>query len=144
MVRRIDVGNEVKQVIWSEDGRNVVMVLDDTFYLLQFNSEVVDEALASGSLAEEDAEDGLEEAFTFIDQFSEEVISGSWVSNDCFVFINKKGNINYLIGNRVMKLGNSGKKQYILGYDSKQNRLYLVDKALNVYAHRLLMSVLNF
>ena len=43
-----------------------------------------------------------------------------------------------------MKLGNSGKKQHILGYDPKQNRLYLVDKALNVYAHRLLMSVLSY
>lgn len=95
-------------------------------------------------MADEDAEDGLDEAFTFIDQYSEEPISGQWVSNECFLFINKNGNINYLIGGRVMKLGSSGKKQYILGYDSKQNRLYLVDKALNVYAHRLLMSVLNF
>lgn len=43
-----------------------------------------------------------------------------------------------------MKLGNAGKKQHILGYDPKQNRLYLVDKALNVYAHRLLMSVLSY
>jgi len=43
-----------------------------------------------------------------------------------------------------MKLGNSGKKHYILGYDSKQNRLYLVDKLLNVHAHRLLMCVIEF
>jgi len=28
VVRRIDVGSEVKHVIWSEDGRSVVMVLD--------------------------------------------------------------------------------------------------------------------
>jgi coatomer subunit beta' len=71
-------------------------------------------------------------------------VSGQWVSNDCFTFINNRGNINYLIGGRVMKLGNAGKKQHILGYDPKQNRLYLVDKALNVYAHRLLMSVLSY
>jgi coatomer subunit beta' len=95
-------------------------------------------------MAEDDLDDGLEEAFTMIEQYTDEPISGQWVSNECFVFINKKGNINYLIEGRVMKLGSSGKKQYILGYDSKQNRLYLVDKALNVYAHRLLMSVLNF
>ena len=43
-----------------------------------------------------------------------------------------------------MKLGNADKKQYILGYDGKQNRLYLVDKSLNIYTHRLLLSVLNF
>lgn len=144
VVRRIDATSEVKHVFWSDDGRNMVMVLEDSFYLLQYNAEVVDEAFQQGSISEEDQEDGLEEAFTFIEQYTDEPISGQWVSNECFVFINKKGNINYLIGGRVMKLGSSGKKQYILGYDSKQNRLYLVDKALNVYAHRLLMSVLNF
>lgn len=43
-----------------------------------------------------------------------------------------------------MKLGNADKKQHILGYDGKQNRLYLVDKNLNIYAHRLLLSMMNF
>lgn len=86
----------------------------------------------------------MEEAFTFGDEFNEIVVSGQWVSNECFAFINNKGSLNYLIGGRVMKLGNTGKKQYILGYDSKQNRLYLVDKLLNVHAHRLLMCVIEF
>ena len=44
-MRRIDVGCEVRQIFWSEDGRNLVMVLEDSFYLLQYNSEVVEEAL---------------------------------------------------------------------------------------------------
>jgi hypothetical protein len=43
-----------------------------------------------------------------------------------------------------MKLSNAGKKQYILGYDAKQSRLYLVDKSLNIHAYRLLMSVILF
>ena len=43
-----------------------------------------------------------------------------------------------------MKLGNADKKQHFLGYDGKQNRLYLVDKNLNIYAHRLLLSMMNF
>ena len=45
VVRRIDVGSEVKQLFWSEDGRQVVLVLDQAFYLLQFNAEIVDEAI---------------------------------------------------------------------------------------------------
>lgn len=60
---------------------------------------------ASETLTEEQAEDGLEEAFTFVDEFSEVVHSGAWVSNECFVFINSRGNVNYVIGGRVMKLG---------------------------------------
>ena len=43
-----------------------------------------------------------------------------------------------------MKLGNADKKHHILGYDGKQNRLYLCDKSLNIYAHRLLLSMMNY
>lgn len=43
-----------------------------------------------------------------------------------------------------MKLGNAEKKQFILGYDGKQNRLYLCDKSLRIFAHRMMLSVLNY
>lgn len=66
VVRRIDVASEIKHVFWTDDGRHVVLAMDDTFYLLQFNAQLVEEAMAAG-LAEEDVEDGLEEAFTFVD-----------------------------------------------------------------------------
>lgn len=60
------------------------------------------------------------------------------------MFVNTRGNINYLIGNKIIKLGNADKKQHILGYDGKQSRLYLIDKSLNIYTHRLLLSVIDF
>lgn len=96
----------------------------------------------SRSLTEEEQEDGLEDAFTFIDEYNEVIHSGLWVSNECFALINGRGNINYLIGGRIMKFGQASKKAFILGYDSKQSRLYLIDKSLNIHAHRLLMSVI--
>ena len=49
-----------------------------------------------------------------------------------------------MIGGKIMKLGNADKKHHILGDDGKQNRLYRVDQNLNIYAHRLLLSVMNF
>ena len=69
------------------------------------------------SSSEED--DGIEDAFTPIEEFNETIISGLWVSNDCFVFVNSKGIISYLIGNKILKLTNADKKYFILGYDSK-------------------------
>ena len=52
----------------------------------------------SSHMNEEDDEDeGFEEAFTFVDEYNEAITSGSWISNDCFVFINAMGSINYLI-----------------------------------------------
>ncbi len=71
---------------------------------------MVDEVLQNGGLNEEQLEDGIEEAFTFVDEYSEVVTSVQWVSNVCFTFINNKGSLNYLIDGRVMKIGNTGKK----------------------------------
>lgn len=88
----------------------MILALEETFYLLQFNANYVAETFANGQLTEEEQEDGLEDAFTFGDEYTETVVSGLWVSSDCFVWINSRGAINYLIGGRIMKLGNSGKK----------------------------------
>ena len=43
-----------------------------------------------------------------------------------------------------MKFANADKKQFILGYDGKQNRLYLVDKNFNICSYSLLISVVNY
>lgn len=123
------------------------MALEDTFYLLQFNSEAVEQVLrrqAMAGLEGDEEEDGIEEAFTFVEEFHETVNSGQWISNDCFVFLNIKGNINYLIGNKIIKLTNTDKKYFILGYDGKQNRLYLVDKSLNIISFTLLLAMVNY
>ena len=144
VVRRIDLASNLKNVFWSEDSTKVTLTLEGTFYLLEFDSAAVDQAIAQGVLDSPECEDGLEEAFTFVDEYAETVQSGLWVSADCFTFINIRGSISYLIGGKVMKLGNADRKQHILGYDGKQNRLYLVDKHLNIYTHRLLLSMMNF
>lgn len=117
MIRRIDLGQNLRHVFWTEDGLKVVLALEESFYLLDFNSEKVDEIIAQGT--PEDAEDGYEEAFTFVEEYSESITSAQWISSNCFTFINNRGNINYVIGNKVIKLGNADKKQHILGYDGK-------------------------
>jgi coatomer subunit beta' len=43
-----------------------------------------------------------------------------------------------------MKLANADKKYFILGYDGKQNRLYLIDKSLNIVSYSLLLSLINY
>lgn len=144
VVRRIDLGQPLKAVHWSEDSAKVVLALEDSFYLLAFDGAAVDQAVAQGILGQEDTEDGLEDAFTPVDEYSESVLSGLWVSPDCFTFVTARGSISYLIGGKILKLSTADKKQHILGYDGKQNRLYLVDKNLNIYAHRLLLAVIAF
>ena len=43
-----------------------------------------------------------------------------------------------------MKMANADKKQYIMGYDGKQNRLYMVDKKFNIYSYSLMLGVVNY
>jgi len=146
VVRRIDVNPAPKCVYWSENGESLVLALEDTFYMLQFNSEATEVALKKmgAGAAGEAEEDGIEESFTFLEEFNETVNSGVWINNECFVFVNAKGIISYLIGNKIMKLTNTDKKYFILGFDAKQSRLYLVDKSLNIVSYSLLIALVNF
>lgn len=44
--------------------------------MLEFNANKVEELIASGTATPEDAEDGFEEAFTFVEEYTETVSSG--------------------------------------------------------------------
>jgi coatomer subunit beta' len=70
VVRRIDVNPAPKNVYWSENGALCILALEETFYLLQFNSEIVEESLRKIALGKEidneDEEDGIDDAFTFV------------------------------------------------------------------------------
>jgi len=116
-----------------------VLSLEENYYLLNFSEEDVSAYVAEkeGEEAGEDDEDdeGCEEAFEFQDEFADIITSGLWVSNDCFVYTNTKGHIYQMIGMKTIKMANADKKQFILGYDSKQNRLYMVDKNFNIYSY---------
>lgn len=92
------------------------MSLEDSFYLLHYNEDTVIQNLPGLS---PDDEDGLEEAFTFQDEFNDPIQSGCWISSECFVYSTGKGSINYLIGSKSIKFSNCEKKQFILGYDQK-------------------------
>ena len=113
--------NAPKNVFWADNGQTIIITLEDTFYLLQYNNDIVDQALKKiGSSGASDAEDdGIEDAFTFVEEFNETVNSGIWISNECFVFVNSKGVVSYLIGNKIIKLTSTDKKYFILGYDQK-------------------------
>lgn len=46
VVRRIELASNLKNVFWSEDNSKVTLTLEDAFYLLEFNSQEVDQAIA--------------------------------------------------------------------------------------------------
>ena len=82
----------------------MVLSLEDTFYLLNFQADEVASYISSKEPSEledkkeDDDDDGCEDAFQFAEEFSEIITSGLWVSNDCFVYTNNKGQVYYMIG----------------------------------------------
>ena len=122
----------------------MVLALEDTFYMLQYNADLVEAGLRQVAGGAELEEDGIEDAFIPIEEYTEHITSGIWVSSDCFVFANSKGVLSYLIGTKMLRLATADKKFFIIGYDGKQNRLYMIDKALNLTSYSLLLSLLNY
>ena len=86
----------------NSDTPDITIEINDSTTTMDDDSSVTE--------ADEEQEEGLEEAFTFIDEYTEVIASGHWVSNECFVLINTRGQINYLIGGRIMKFGQANKK----------------------------------
>ena len=54
VVRRIDLAQNLKHVFWAEDNSKVVLTLKDTFYLLEFDGEAVNQAISQGILEQKD------------------------------------------------------------------------------------------
>lgn len=140
-IRRIDVETP-KNVYWSSSGEYVVICLEDCFYVLRYNENVVKKHIQTKGAANI-GEEGIEEAFTFLSDFNEEVVSGEWVSGDAFVFTTAKGKLNYLIGDKVINHALVDKKMFVLGYVPQKNRIFLINKALKITSYELLTSVIQ-
>lgn len=138
-LRKIDV--VPREVFWNEAGDAVVLACDDEFYVLRFTAEAVENARAAGNVS--NLEDGIEGAFELESTVSDKVRTGQWVG-DCFLFTNSTGKLNYFVGGEVMTLCHMSHAMYLLGFVAKEDRVFLIDKAYNVYSHRLLLSVLNY
>lgn len=73
VVRRIDVTENIKNVYWSDDGANVILALESTFYMLTFHPEEFTKAMAAGELEDDEEEDGIEAAFQMVDEFPDKI-----------------------------------------------------------------------
>jgi len=138
LVRRIDV--VPKDVIWSDDGCNVVLACADNFYILKHDKDVLQAYLASGAAIDED---GIEAAFDLASEISEKVVSGLWVS-DCFVYVNSAQRLLCLVAGCTETIAHLDRPQYLLGYMGEQSKLYLVDKELNVVPYTLHLALVEY
>ncbi|WAR15327.1 COPB2-like protein [Mya arenaria] len=125
LVRRIEI--TPKNIFWSENGELVCISTDDSFFILKYKAEAVEQAQDNKDLV---TEDGIEDAFDVVGEIEEVVKTGVWVG-DCFIYTNSVNRLNYYVGGEIVTIAHL-------------DRLYLGDKELNVISYSLLLSVLEY
>eukprot|EP00804_Cyclotella_cryptica_P030470 CCRYP_008550-RA/>CCRYP_008550-RA protein AED:0.04 eAED:0.04 QI:185/0/0.5/1/0/0/2/71/976 len=143
-VRKIDVAP--KEVYWSDSGNLVLIACEDSAYVLSYNAAAAASAIAMGQVSPEDGVDG---SFDLLYEISDNITSGEWVG-DCFIYCNNAGRLNYSVGGKIQTLVHldtlsSGQTMHrVLGYLAKEDRVYLVDKSLNIVSYKVMLAVLQY
>jgi len=143
-IRKIDV--DAKDVYWSDAGNMVCIATNDSSYVLSYDAQATASAVAMGQTNDEV---GIEGTFDLLYEISDTVTSGKWVG-DCFIYLNNGGRLNYSVGGQIQTLVHfetsaaGTTKHSILGYLAKEDRVYVVDKSLNITSYSIMLSVLQY
>lgn len=138
LVRRVDV--DAENVVWSDNGELVLVVSQGTAFALAYNKHVFQEHLADGSI---DPEEGVEEAFEVLYDVDDQIETGRWVG-DVFIYTSSSNRLNYLVGGSINNLAHFDRSMYLMGYLTRDNRVYVTDKDLNVVSYYLSLAVLEY
>ncbi|KAG2732842.1 hypothetical protein G9P44_003832 [Scheffersomyces stipitis] len=145
LVRRVDLDDDIQDVIWSDNGELLAIVTSssvgdsnsvgakksDETYFLSYSQEAFESALQADEL---DPEEGAESSFNVLYTLptSEPILSGKFIG-DVYVYTTASTNrLNYFVGGEVINLGHFDHKYYIIGYKAQEGKLYLIDKSFNV------------
>jgi len=143
-IRKIDVCP--KEVYWSDSGNLVLIACEDSAYVLSYNAAATASAVAMGQVSPEDGVDG---SFDLLYEIGDSITSGQWVG-DCFIYCNSGGRLNYSVGGKIQTLvhldtNSSGHTMHrVLGYLAKEDRVYLVDRSLNIVSYKVMLAVLQY
>ena len=85
LVRRIDV--QPREIKWSESGDLLVVVCEESFFVLRYNRELVSAAFDSGAPI---GEEGVDDAFEVVHEISEAIRTCVWVG-DCLLYTSTAG-----------------------------------------------------
>ena len=147
LVRGIDV--TTGDIFWSDAGEllmvtngNENLTSDESkAYTLFFNRDRYYEAINSEE--EIDESEGVEDSFDVLYEVNESITSGKWVG-DVFIFTTTTNRLNYFVGGKTYNLAHYTKEMYLLGYIARDNKVYVADREVHVYAHEIALEVLEF
>eukprot|EP00914_Ancora_sagittata_P011167 GHVO01021761.1.p1 GENE.GHVO01021761.1~~GHVO01021761.1.p1 ORF type:complete len:419 (-),score=73.82 GHVO01021761.1:273-1529(-) len=134
LIRRID--SDLRFIVWNQEGDFLALVDADSFFILKYNRESLNES-------EYSREDGYENAFEVIQEVNEVVKSAIWVA-DCFVYVTAHGRLETLTAGRVENIAFLDQAQHIVGYYNDSNRLYIIDRAYNLTSYELNQALIRY
>ena len=139
---KIDVAPKV--VYWNETQELLLLVCDEQAFILKYDKDKVDAAIAEDSVS---PELGVPGAFEPEHEITDCVTKGQWIG-DCFIFSNIAGRLNYFVGGNTMTLCHLDQQStgplFMLGFLPKEDRVYLMDRSRNVFSYRALLAVLQY
>lgn len=138
LVRTIAV--EAENVFWSDEGDLVLISSSDSAYALSYDQEVFHQHLAADAI---DPEEGVSESFDLVFEVDDQILTGKWVG-DVFIYTSTSNRLNYLVGGSIYNLAHFDKAMFLLGYLSRDNKVYVCDKDMNVVSYYLSLSVLEY
>lgn len=142
LVRRVDIDDEVHDVVWAANGELVaVLTAGDAgeTYVLGFDRAVYEDAVAEGSV---DPQEGCADAFAVVDTVPEPVVSGQFIG-DVLVYTTASHRLNYFVGGEVVNLSHFDHRYYVVGYRATEGRVFLLDKACRVVSWYVNAQVLE-
>ncbi|TID19218.1 hypothetical protein CANINC_003788 [Pichia inconspicua] len=138
LVRTVAV--EAENIYWSDEGDLVLISSADSAYALSYDKDIFQEHLLNGNI---DPEEGVESAFDLAFEVDDQILSGKWVGN-VFIYTSNSNRLNYLVGGSVYNLAHFDKAMFLLGYLTRDNKVYVCDKDLNVVSYYLSLAVLEY
>ena len=139
LVRRIDVN--ATGVYWNDEGDLVVISSKEGTFVLNYSEEVLSSFLSTNSPQDIPFE-GLESAFVVGAEISDSIISGRWIGK-AFAY-SSTNRLCYWIGGQIFTISHLDCPMFIVGYSSKDSRIYLVDKEVEFYSFTLSARVLEY
>lgn len=138
IVRTVSV--DADNIYWSEDGDLVLISSADSAYALSFNREIFQQSLENGTI---DPEEGVVESFDVAFDVDDQILTGKWVGH-VFIYTSNSNRLNYLVGGSIYNLAHFDKSMFLLGYLTRDNKVYVCDKDMNVVSYYLSLSVLEY
>lgn len=138
IVRTISV--DAENVYWNDDGDMVLISSNESVYALSFNRDIFQEHYDNGTV---DPEEGVEESFDVVYEVDDQILTGKWVGS-VFLYTSSSNRLNYLVGGSIYNLAHFDKTMFLLGYMSRDNKVYVSDKDVNVVSYYLSLSVLEY